>query len=119
MSPLFNQLPREAAASARTAILEALEAGNWLIHRDGHAFLRRHQFDPPAVVDDLSDYLQDGARLYILPGTVGRGIKYQCCLRYEDIIIHAKMSRGDDDGSDWFVLLGFHEHNTGHTPLPE
>lgn len=119
MNTRTAELPRDAGAAARAAIIEALVNGSGFIHRDGQAFLRRHQFDPPAVVDDLIDYLEDGCRLYVLPGTSGRGIKYQCCLRYENIIIHAKIGRKDDGGSDWFVVLGFHEHNTGYAPLPE
>lgn len=111
-------LPPEATPLARAALTEALRADRYYIYSDGRQFLRRQGFDPDAVVGHLLSYLDRGARLYVLPGTQGHRIKYQCCLRYENLTVYAKLCRGDGEG-DWQVMLGFHDHNTGYAPLPE
>lgn len=116
------QLPPEAPESVRTAILQALHTDAYHTYKDSENFLRAKSFDPPAVVADVAEYIESGCRLWVLRGPTIQDEKYQCCLRYEELTIHVKMKRGktsEDNADTWFVVLGFHEHNTGYPPLPE
>lgn len=117
MSFRQHPLPPEASEAGRTLILDALRANDYFIYRDSADFLRRNAFRPEGVVEDLIAYIESGKRVYVLSGPSIKGIKYQCCLDYEDIIIHAKIAKGAKDPC-WFLKLSFHEHNTGAPPLP-
>ena len=116
-------LPPEAPSDVRQAILEALKSNDddphYTISDNGRRFLAAQGFVPENVVLDLVDYLEDGCRLYLLQGPAIQGIKYQCCIGYDDDLdIHVKLTPRDDGSGGFHVMLGFHRHNTGYAPLP-
>lgn len=116
-------LPPEAPSDVRQAILEALKSHendpHYTIYDDGRRFLRAQGFVPEAVVQHVVEYLEDGCRLYLLQGPNIKGIKYQCCLRYDEgLDVHVKLTPLDDGSGGFRVMLGFHRHNTGYEPLP-
>ena len=116
----MNHQRREAQEGIRSEILEALRHPNdHSIYRDALQYLRRFGFKPSQVVKDLTNYLEKGGRLYLLTGEGIKGTKYQCCLDYDDLIVHEKISPSSGDGSPrLFLNIGFHTHNTGGPPLP-
>lgn len=107
---------REVSAEMRSAELKALrDPDGHMIYDDGWDYLAKLDFDPPEVVLDLIDYLEEGSRLYVLPENPR---KCHCCLRYETkLIVYVKISPKQSDGT-FFVRLDFHSHNTGYPPLP-
>lgn len=111
-------LPPAAPESVRESILEALQNDAFAIYQDGENFLRWNGFDTIKVIEDICLYIESGYRLYVLSGPTINGIKYQCCLNYGDIVIHVKFSNGSEQEPFCFIKLGFHEHNTGYSPLP-
>ncbi len=117
-------LPPEAPSDVRQTILEALknhddDDPHYTIYNDGQRFLRAQDFEPDEVVDHLVDYLEDGYRLYLLQGPDIKGIKYQCCLAYDDNLdIYVKITPLGDGSAGVHIMLGFHRHNTGYAPLP-
>jgi hypothetical protein len=109
-----TQLPPEAPEEARTAILSALKNENYLVYRDSERYLTALGLEVLAVIDDLIQDLEFGARLYLLPP---QHVKYQCCLYYDDdLIIHVKISIQDDGKPA--LAIGCHRHDTGYAPLP-
>lgn len=121
MRPRQQQLPPEAPDSIRMAIREALDNNAYNITRYGRDYLRLQNLSPEGIVAELCDYLDSGKRVYLLTGPSIRGIKYRCCLRYENLIIHTKMfntDNGDSEKDNWNLILSFSEHNTGWAPLP-
>ena len=121
MTAWQQQLHREAPDSIRQLILEALINYEYTIQKRGGQYLRMRSFNPVAVVENLQEYISSGRKLYLLQGPEIQGIKYQCCLRYDDgLIVYTKISKGDEsDDESWHVILDFHDHNTGYPPLPE
>jgi hypothetical protein len=111
---------REAQEGTRSEILEALRQPNdHSIYPEALQYLRRFGFKPSQVVKDLTEYLEKGGRLYLLIGEGIRGTKYQCCLDYDDLIVHVKISPSSRDGRPrLFLNIGFHTHNTGGRSLP-
>lgn len=120
----MSWLPPEAPPDVRQVILAALknhddDEPHYTIYDDGQRFLLAQNFDPNEVVGHLVDYLEDGYRLYLLQGPTIKGIKYQCCLAYEDDLdIHVKITPRGDGGASLHIMLGFHRHNTGYARLP-
>jgi hypothetical protein len=108
---------RRVSAATREEVLSALKSDDFLIYPDGRRFLEEVGFDPAEfIVTHLIDYIQEGKALYELPENPA---KCQCCLRYEDqLVIHVKLTP-KTRSNGFFVMLGFHRHNTGHPPLPE
>lgn len=107
-------LPPEAPEEAKTAILKALKNENYFVYRDSERYLTTLGLDVFAVIDDLINDLEFGARLYLLPP---QHVKYQCCLCYEDdLIVHVKISVRPDGNP--ILAIGFHRHDTGYPPLP-
>jgi len=111
-------LPPEAPAGVRASILEALKEDAYFIYPDGRTYLERKEFVPEEVVLDVIGYLEDGCRLYQLFGSAIKDTKYQCCLRYDDeTVVHVKL-KPTESADAFFVVIGFHSHNTGYPPLP-
>ncbi len=114
-----RELPREAPKGIRAEILEALILHHYDIYPDSGRWLKQRGFKPTRVVQHLIDYLKDGFRLYLLIGSAIKGTKYQCCLDYEDLIIHVKLAPYRQDEPPSLTLdLSFHKHDTGGPPLP-
>lgn len=111
--------PQRAPEEVRQAILNALRADDFSIYSDGRRWLEQLGFQPNAMVkQDVVDYLAEDCALYLLVGADIKGIKYQCCIGYEDgLVVHVKMVPRDIDDR-YHVVLGFHRHNTGGSPLP-
>jgi hypothetical protein len=120
----MTSLPPDAQPQVRERILNALTSkASYDIYEgqtsaSGRRFLRHIGLDPDEfVLQDLVEYLTLGRRLYVLTGPSVKGVKYQCCLKYEDdLIIYVKLTLSNDVV---FVQIDVHEHNTGGIPLPE
>lgn len=111
---------REASESVRQAILEALQHNAYSIKSESLLYLIRNEFDSVAVVDDVKSYIIQGKRLYQLYGETVVGMKYECCLRYEELVVHVKMANNPKRATEtWWIDFRFHDHNTGYAPLPE
>lgn len=115
----YHQLPPEASEPIRQVIIQALKDHEYSFTGYGRRYLRDQQFDPCEVVDCLQDYLESGFRLYRLLGPSIKGVKYQCCLQYEGLIVHTKIFQVDEsDDESWHATLSFKTHDTGGPPLP-
>lgn len=111
---------REASGSVRQAIFEALQANAYSIKSESLQYLLNNQFDPIAIVDQVKDYITQGKRLYYLYGEAVIGIKYECCLRHEGLVVLVKMANNQKKAREtWWIEFIFHDHNTGYAPLPE
>lgn len=120
----MTSLPPDAQPQVRERILKALnKKDGYDIYEgqtsaSGRRFLRHVGFNPDEfVLQDLVEYLTRDYRLYVLTGPSVKGVKYQCCLKYEDdLFIYVKFTLSKDVV---FVQIDAHEHNTGGPPLPE
>lgn len=115
-------LRREAPEKVRSVIITALSQNAYFTHTDnvGSRILERLGFDLAQLPDDLLGYLEDGYRLYVLQGPEIVGIKYECCIPYGDVDVHAKISISEEANGEVsaFLTLSFHKHDTGYAPLP-
>lgn len=121
MSPRYqpHQLPPVVPDTIREKILNALKIDEYSFTGYGRNYLVGRNFDPEAVVAALIDYIESGYKIYLLSSPAVQGIKYQCCLNYGGFTVHAKMFQGDESSDEnWHVILSFHDHDTGHPPLP-
>ena len=118
----MNPLPREASDEVRQVIITALSQYRYFTYTENaeSRILERLGFDLANLPDDLLGYLEDGCRLYILQGHGIVGIKYECCIPYDDVAVHAKITISEEANGavSAFLTLSFHKHNTGHRPLP-
>lgn len=115
----MRQLPPEAPQEVRNTILLALKQEEFSLYKDAERYLKLKGFDPMKFIEeDLVCYLEEGWRLYFLQGPGIKGLKYQCCLDYEDdLVIHIKLSPREYDQT-FSINIGCHSHNTGYPPLP-
>lgn len=115
-------LHREAPEEVRRAIITALSQNEYFTHTEnaGSRILERMGFDLAHLPEDLLGYLEDGYKLYVLQGPGIVGIKYECCIPYGDVDVHAKITISEEANGDVsaFLILSFHKHDTGYRPLP-
>lgn len=118
----MNPLPREAPEEVRRVIITALSQNAYITQTEnaGSRILERLGFDLAQLPIDLLGYLEDGYRLYVLQGAGVIGIKYQCCIPYGDVDVHAKITISEEANGEVsaFLTLSFHKHDTGYSPLP-
>ena len=115
-------LPREAPEAVRRLIITALSQQQYFTYTEnaGSRILERIGFDLANLPGDLLGYLEEGFRLYVLQGPGIVGVKYQCCIPYDDVDVHAKITISKESNGEIsaFLTLSFHKHDTGHRPYP-
>lgn len=120
-------LPKKAANATRFLIAKCLKNDRYRRHPDGMRYLNLKNIRVKHIIGDLIDEIGQ-YHIFELPPqgknkpSKTRGAppqKYQYVIQYQNpnLLIYVKMTPSDEDPPT--IFLGFHSHNTGHTPLPQ